>query len=81
MGTMAAGKPVIATDVRGSRDLVQDGVNGFLVPVGDIKATAKAIEKLSGDGALRKKMGLESRRLIEDFSLENVLKEMDHYKI
>lgn len=50
MGTMAAGKPVIATDVRGSRDLVQDGVNGFLVPVGDIKATAKAIEKLSGDG-------------------------------
>jgi glycosyltransferase involved in cell wall biosynthesis len=77
MEAMAAGKPVIATDVRGNRDLIQDGVNGILVLMNDIEATAKAIERLSYDEQLRQKMGREGRRIIEDFSLENVLKEMD----
>jgi glycosyltransferase involved in cell wall biosynthesis len=77
MEAMAAGKPVIATNVRGNRDLIQDGVNGILVPVNDVEATAKAIEKLSHDEQLRQKMGREGRRIIEDFSVENVLKEMD----
>lgn len=74
---MASGKPVIATDVKGNRDLIQDGLNGILVSVNDIEATAKAIDRLSGDERLRERMGREGRRIIEDFSLENVLKEMD----
>ncbi|HHW02484.1 MAG TPA: hypothetical protein GXX35_06705 [Thermoanaerobacterales bacterium] len=45
--------------------------------VNDIEATAKAIDRLSGDERLRERMGREGRRIIEDFSLENVLKEMD----
>jgi glycosyltransferase involved in cell wall biosynthesis len=68
---------VIAIDVRGNRDLIQNGVNGILVPVNDVDATTKAIVRLSYDGELRRKIGLEGRRIIEDFSLENVLKEMD----
>ncbi|MCG0276569.1 MAG: glycosyltransferase family 4 protein [Thermosediminibacteraceae bacterium] len=82
MEAMAAGKPVIATDVRGNRDLVQNGVNGILVPVNDVEATAKAIESLSCEEKLRQRMGKEGRRIIEDFSLEKVLMEMDEiYKI
>ncbi|MCG0274831.1 MAG: glycosyltransferase family 4 protein [Thermosediminibacteraceae bacterium] len=82
MEAMAAGKPVIATDVRGNRDLVRDGVNGILVPVNDVEATVRAIESLSLDEKLRQKMGREGMRIIQDFSIENVLKEMDEiYRI
>jgi glycosyltransferase involved in cell wall biosynthesis len=63
--------------VRGNRDLIQNGVNGILVPVNDIETTEKAIDRLSRDEQLRQKKGREGRRIIEDFSLENVLKEMD----
>ncbi|WP_422445588.1 glycosyltransferase [Thermoanaerobacterium sp. DL9XJH110] len=69
MEAMAAGKPVIATDVRGNRDLIQDGVNGILVPVNDVDGTARAIVRLSHDGELRRKMGQEGMRIIKDFSL------------
>lgn len=63
--------------MRGNRDLIQNGVNGILVPVNDIETTEKAIDRLSRDEQLRQKKGREGRRIIEDFSLENVLKEMD----
>jgi len=76
MEAMAAGKPIIATDVRGNRDLIQDGKNGILVPVKDYEATARAIERLSEDKMLREKMGLESLRLIREYSIEKVLEEM-----
>ncbi|KYO66927.1 glycosyltransferase family 4 protein [Thermovenabulum gondwanense] len=77
MEAMAAGKPVVATNVRGNRDLVKNGINGFLVPVNDVNSTAEAINKLISDENLRKKMGVEGRKIIQDYSIENVLKEMD----
>ncbi|RKL61363.1 glycosyltransferase [Thermoanaerobacteraceae bacterium SP2] len=60
------------TDVRGNRDLIQNGVNGILVPVNDIETTEKAIDRLSRDEQLRQKKGREGRRIIEDFSLEDM---------
>ncbi|SHF32130.1 Glycosyltransferase involved in cell wall bisynthesis [Thermoanaerobacter uzonensis DSM 18761] len=77
MEAMAAGKPIIATNVRGNRDLVRDGVNGYLVPVNDIEATAKAITKLAENTTLRTKMGEEGRRIIQDYDIKKVLREMD----
>mgnify|MGYP003699975509 CR=1 FL=1 len=77
MEAMAASKPIIATNVRGNRDLVRDGVNGYLVPVNDIEATAKAITKLASNKNLRLRMGEEGRKIIQDYALEKVLKEMD----
>ena len=74
---MAAGKPLVATDVRGNRDLVEDGVNGFLVPLGDVRALAFALEQLIGSKELREKMGRESLRKVEAYSLERVLQEME----
>jgi len=59
---MAAGLPVIASDVGGNPVLVEDGVNGLLVPVGDPVALAAAITTLAADPARRARMGEESRR-------------------
>ena len=50
---MAAGVPVVATDVAGVRDVVRDGVTGLLVPPGDPAALAAAIGRVAGDVDLR----------------------------
>ncbi len=54
---MAVGLPVIATDVGGNPELIEDGVNGRLVPVGDASALADAIFELLESPALRESMG------------------------
>lgn len=77
MEAMAAGKPLIATNIRGNRDLVKNGVNGYLVPINDVSATVEAIKKLVQDKELRTKMGNEGRKIIKDYSIDKVLKEMD----
>jgi glycosyltransferase involved in cell wall biosynthesis len=74
---MAAGKPLVATDVRGNRDLVEDGMNGFLVPLGDVAALSEALGRLIESRELREKMGEESRKKAEAYSLERVLQEME----
>ena len=51
---MAAGLPVIASDVGGLREQVEDGVTGVLVPAGDVDALAAALKRLVGDAALRR---------------------------
>jgi glycosyltransferase involved in cell wall biosynthesis len=55
---MAAGKPVVASDIRGCREEVVDGVTGFLVPVRDAPALARSIEILVKDSKLRGELGL-----------------------
>lgn len=49
--------PIVATDIRGCRQVVDDGVTGLLVPLGDSGTLASAIKKLVADGELRRKMG------------------------
>lgn len=53
----AAGRPMVATDVPGCRDLVRNGETGLLVPAFDAEALAGAIERLADDEALRIRMG------------------------
>jgi glycosyltransferase involved in cell wall biosynthesis len=53
---LAAGRPIVATDVPGCREAVRNGQNGFLVPSHDAVALAKALEVLIGDGALRQEL-------------------------
>jgi glycosyltransferase involved in cell wall biosynthesis len=62
---MAAGVAVVATDVPGIRDVVRDGVNGLLAPVGNPAGLAAAIGRVLGDDELRKRLvegGVESVR-------------------
>jgi len=70
----ACGKPLIATDVPGCRDVVTHGVNGFLVPVRDPAALTAAIDALLRDSWRRAAMGEAGRKLVvRDFSVEKVV--------
>ena len=57
----AAGLPIVTTDAPGCRDIVENGVNGFLVPVRDSNALAKALRKLLEDPVLASCMGEAGR--------------------
>ncbi|AEG15310.1 glycosyl transferase group 1 [Desulfofundulus kuznetsovii DSM 6115] len=76
MEAMAAGKPVVATNVRGNRDLVEHGKTGLLVELGDVDGLAAAIEKLVSNPEQRAAMGAAGREKIKEYSLEKVLAEM-----
>ncbi len=70
----AIGRPIVTTDVPGCREVVLDGVNGFLVPVKDAISLAKAIERLILDKGLRIRMGIAGRKLAEqEFSIQRVI--------
>jgi glycosyltransferase involved in cell wall biosynthesis len=62
---MRAGLPVIASDVGGVREAVEDGVTGLLVPRGDEAALRAALTRLLADAALRRAMGAAGRRAYE----------------
>jgi glycosyltransferase involved in cell wall biosynthesis len=53
----AMGLPIVATDIRGCRQVVKDGTNGFLVPVRNIGLLGSAIKRLIADEDLRARMG------------------------
>ena len=63
---MSTGRPIITTDAPGCRETVQDGVNGFLVPVKDAGALSLAMEKFITKPDLAESMGKESRRIAEE---------------
>jgi glycosyltransferase involved in cell wall biosynthesis len=70
----AAGRPLLATDTPGCREIVRPGVNGILVPPRDPASLASAIEALLRDPDRRRRMGEESRRIaVEEFSQERVV--------
>lgn len=57
----ASGRPVVSTAVSGAADLVQDGVTGFVVPVGDATAVADRLDRLLADPARAREMGERGR--------------------
>ncbi len=61
---MAAGCPVVASDVGGIPDVIVDGFNGLLVPAGDAAALAHALQRLLADPALATEMGRAARATI-----------------
>ena len=61
---MALGVPCIATDVSGSQDVIQHGINGLLVPGGMAEPLAKAIIQVFRDPKNSEKMGKEARRTV-----------------
>jgi len=71
---MASRLPVIATNVGGNQEVVEDGKTGFLVPQGDFHSLANAIIKLLKGKQLREAMGVNGKRRVEEkFSLKTFI--------
>lgn len=69
--------PVIATDIRGCREVVSHGTTGLLVPIRNTQALIEAIQELADNKVLRMKMGEEGRKYIEEnFRSEYVLERL-----
>ena len=73
---MSFGKPVISTTATGGAyDLIRNGANGFRVKHGDSEELYTALKKILSDNKLRKKMGVESKKIIEKFFNYNKMAE------
>ena len=71
---MACGVPVVATAAGGNPELVRDGENGFLVPVGDVTHMAEKIRRLLREDLLREQMGEANRaRVARHFSMKRMV--------
>ena len=69
----AIGRPIISTDVTGSREIAINNYNAINIKVGDVFECSKAIIKLSRNKTLRKKYGKNSRKLVEsDMALDHI---------
>jgi glycosyltransferase involved in cell wall biosynthesis len=72
----ASGRPIVATDVAGCREIVRHGENGFLVAVRNAEAIASALLELLEDRPLREQMGRRGRQIVEDgFSVQQIVSE------
>ncbi len=70
---LAAGMPVVVSDVAGNREVVSDGSNGLVVEGGDEASLAAALRRMLEDERLREKLGTEGRRVAEGrYSLAGV---------
>jgi glycosyltransferase involved in cell wall biosynthesis len=74
---MAAGKPVVCTNVGGNAEAVRHGVNGLLVHPKDPDALADAILQLLGNPGLARQMGVEGRRRVAIFSADKMLEDIE----
>lgn len=75
---MFAGKPVVATDVGGNPELIQDGKTGFLVNSDDYKALAQKLRLFVEDGRLRNQLGENARKFAMDhFSIYKMVEKYE----
>lgn len=71
---MSCGVPVISFDCKcGPKDIIQPGMNGLLVPNGDIQALADAMMKVMEDEAYRKMLSLNARKVVDTYSEQAVM--------
>ncbi len=78
MESMAAGKPVVATNVGGSKEMIQDGVTGYLVPPSDSQSMANAIINLLRNPEKAMAMGVAGREVVkEKFTVETMVKKYE----
>lgn len=79
---MACGTPVVASHVGGLAFLVQDGVTGYSVPVGDPEALCCRLKTLLGDLELRSRMGQQAAELARKYAWEVIAQQIqDLYKL
>jgi glycosyltransferase involved in cell wall biosynthesis len=74
---LAAGRPVVAYDCDGAREICLDGETGFLVPPGDLPALTSALSRLATDAALRENLGRQGREFVRKrFPVERMVDDL-----
>jgi glycosyltransferase involved in cell wall biosynthesis len=74
MEAAASGLPIVATDIRGCREVVDDERTGLLVPARNPAALEAAIDRLAGDAAARRRLGeAAAARAREEFDQRRVI--------
>lgn len=76
MEAMATGLPLVVTNCRGNRDLVKNGLNGYVVEIDNVERFSKMIENLYLSSNTRESFGIASLKMIEDFKLDSVIKQI-----
>ncbi len=77
MEAMMSGVPVVATQIAGVSELVEEGVNGFLVPPSDAQALSDRIQKLLADSDLRQRLGAQGRlKVSREFNIFHETKKL-----
>ena len=75
---MAAGKPLIMTDVGGAAEMLENGFNGFLYPPGDVDALVARVKTLIDQNAFNE-MGRNSREIVTDrFTLKKMVNDYEN---
>ncbi len=74
---MAAGLPVIASDCSGNVDIIQDGINGRLFPVGDIEKLAPLMREMIQDPAQRYRLSTEAQKITERLAEDKIYQMWD----
>lgn len=73
---LAIGKPIVATNVRGNADIVEDGVNGYLVEQNNYEQMADRIFKIYSDNKLAASMSKNAIKMAEKYSIDSVNKSL-----
>ncbi|SPP99523.1 Glycosyltransferase, WbnK-like family [Candidatus Sulfobium mesophilum] len=77
--SMAAGKPVVATNIGGNSEMVVAGVTGYLVPPADSGSLAEAVASLLNDPDMRRRMGENAKKQVADlFSIPAMVEGYEH---
>lgn len=74
---MASGLPVVATDIAGIPEQVEDGENGYLIPTGNSGALADRLERLLADANLREQMGARGLERTDRFSIATMMRRIN----
>src|SRR5437868_207342 len=75
---LAAERPAVATRVGGVPDVIRDGVDGYLVALGDTNGLAERLAALAADPALRARMGAQGRaRVLERYTVSRLVEDVD----
>lgn len=76
MEAMYAGLPIIVSNSRGNRDLVNNGQNGYVVPADDYAKYIAKIEELYNNKSKRQSMGKASKKMVEPYLMPKIMKQM-----
>ena len=77
VGAMASGLPIVASNIRGVVDCVENNTTGLLCNPTDINAFANAIEHLIRNSDTRKQLGDHSKTVVQKFDIKNAMQEME----